>query len=375
MEDCKDKTTIDSKYTLTTKLGSGATAEVFLGEDLENHTQVAVKILKSITKSFQQEVNMLSSISNENVLKILKAGEGPIVKNGTKHNSHAYIVLEYAEKGELFDYVYYPNKGFGEKNGRTIFKNIVNGLQACHTNEIAHRDLKMENIMLDKDFNIKIADFGFATLLAGKKGDGVLNTPLGTLAYAAPEILLKKPYDGVKTDIFSLGVVLFTLVTCKMAFVQASRGDRFYRYIIHKMQDKYWEKLELQGNNVSSLSKEFKDLFTKMISFNPKERPTIEEILNHPWMKGESATKAEIISDFKSREIIVRQQMEIEKMATENENNDMVYRNSTNEEEYFNKESKCSQFKGGKLKNIMRIKGKINPIKFMNHISVQLEKK
>ena len=87
MEDCKDKTTLDSKYALTTKLGSGATAEVFLGEDLEKHTQVAVKILKSVTKAFQQEVNMLSSISNENVLKIIKAGEGPIVKNGTKYNN------------------------------------------------------------------------------------------------------------------------------------------------------------------------------------------------------------------------------------------------------------------------------------------------
>ena len=375
MEDCKDKTTLDSKYALTTKLGSGATAEVFLGEDLEKHTQVAVKILKSVTKAFQQEVNMLSSISNENVLKIIKAGEGPIVKNGTKYNSPSYIVLEYAEKGELFDYVYYPNKGFGEKIGRSIFKDILNGLRACHSNGIAHRDLKMENIMLDKDFNIKIADFGFATLLCGKKGDGVLNTPLGTLAYAAPEILLKKSYDGIKTDIFSLGVVLFTLVTCKMAFVQASRGDRFYRYIIHKMQDKYWEKLELQGNNVSALSKEFKDLFTKMISFNPKERPTIEEIINHPWMKGEVATKAEIISDFKLREITVRQQMEIEKMATENEDNYMVYRNSTKEEEFFNKEVKGALYKGGKRKNILRIKGKINPIKFMNEYLNELGEK
>ena len=97
---------------------------------------------------------MLSKIKNENVLTIQKGGEGNLMKNGQCFNSHPYIVLEYAEKGELFDYVYYPKKGFGERFGRYIFKQILNGLNGCHQNGIAHRDLKMENIMLDKDFNI-----------------------------------------------------------------------------------------------------------------------------------------------------------------------------------------------------------------------------
>ena len=185
--------TIDSKYSLLSKLGSGATADVYLSEDMETKEKVAVKILKTVTKSFQQEVSMLSSINNENVLKLLRGGEGKLVKNGVSYDSHPYIVLEYAAKGELFDYVYYPKKGFGERYGRCIFKDILNGLNGCHQAGIAHRDLKMENIMLDKDFNIKLADFGFATLLKGKNNDNLLSTPLGTLAYAAPEILLKKP--------------------------------------------------------------------------------------------------------------------------------------------------------------------------------------
>ena len=174
--------TIDSKYALLSKLGSGATAEVYLAEDLETQEKVAVKILKTVNKSFQQEVEMLSKIKNENVLTIQKGGEGNLMKNGQCFNSHPYIVLEYAEKGELFDYVYYPKKGFGERFGRYIFKQILNGLNGCHQNGIAHRDLKMENIMLDKDFNTKRADFGFASLLKGKKGDNILTTPLGTLA-------------------------------------------------------------------------------------------------------------------------------------------------------------------------------------------------
>ena len=370
--------TIDSKYALLSKLGSGATAEVYLAEDLESHEKVAVKILKTVNKSFQQEVEMLSKIKNENVLTIKKGGEGNLMKNGQCFNSHPYIVLEYAEKGELFDYVYYPKKGFGERFGRFIFKQILNGLNGCHQNGIAHRDLKMENIMLDKDFNIKLADFGFATLLKGKNGDNILTTPLGTLAYAAPEILLKKPYDGVKTDIFSLGVVLFTLVTCKMAFCQASRGDRFYRYVIHKSVDKYWEKLQSQGNNITSLSSEFKDLFIKMISFNPNDRPSIQEVAMHPWMNDplNEPSALEIKGEFKSREVLVRQQIEIEKLTNENENSAMVYRSLDNKEEYFNKEAKCKQFKGGKggYKNMMKIKGKFNPIKFMNNYISEIEK-
>lgn len=370
--------TIDSKYSLLSKLGSGATADVYLSEDMETKEKVAVKILKTVTKSFQQEVSMLSSINNENVLKLLRGGEGKLLKNGVSYDSHPYIVLEYAAKGELFDYVYYPKKGFGERYGRCIFKDILNGLNGCHQAGIAHRDLKMENIMLDKDFNIKIADFGFATLLRGKNNDNLLSTPLGTLAYAAPEILLKKPYDGVKTDIFSLGVVLFTLVTCKMAFCQASRGDKFYRYIIHKSVDKYWEKLQSQGNNITSLSKEFKDLFIKMISFNPADRPSIQEILMHPWMTDplNSPSPVEIKGEFKAREVLVRQQLEIEKLTNENENNSMVYRSVDNCDEYFNREVKCKRFKlnEGGFKNIIRIKGKLNPVTFMNHYIFEIEK-
>ena len=85
-------------------------------------------------------------------------------------------------------------------------------LESCHISGVVHRDLKTENIMMDENWVLKIADFGYATLLAGKKGDGILKTHLGTVSYAAPEILSHKDYNGPCADIFSIGVILFVLV-------------------------------------------------------------------------------------------------------------------------------------------------------------------
>ena len=141
--------TIDSKYALLSKLGSGATAEVYLAEDLETQEKVAVKILKTVNKSFQQEVEMLSKIKNENVLTIQKGGEGNLMKNGQCFNSHPYIVLEYAEKGELFDYIVQKHH-LSENEASIFFYQLINAVDYIHKNNIAHRDLKPENILLSK---------------------------------------------------------------------------------------------------------------------------------------------------------------------------------------------------------------------------------
>jgi len=93
---------------------------------------------------------------------------------------------------------------------------------------------------------------------------------------------LHKPYDGVKADIFSLGVVLINLVTSKLGFIQANRNDKYYRYIILKQYEAYWNKVKRQ---LGEISEELKNLYFKMICFDPDERPSIEEVFKHPWMK------------------------------------------------------------------------------------------
>ena len=368
---------LDKKYKLLSKLGSGATSEVYLGENLETKEKIAIKILKLDTKPFEQETETLSLLHHKNILNLISKGEGAIEKEQNKSPNYKYIILEYAEKGELFNYVYFPQSGFGEKIGKYIFKEILTGLNHCHENNIAHRDLKMENIILDKDFTIKLADFGYATSLKGKNGDGKLTTPLGTRAYASPEIFLKKPYNGISSDIFSLGVVLFTLVTCKMPFGQAVRSDKYYRFIIVNQYDKYWERLKAAGNEVDSLSNEFKKLFISMIKFNPNERPSINDILNCDWMKGDCANNLEVLSDFAAREITVKQQLELEKIANENVSYDnKVYRSSGDYEVFFNDDITIKKFDNcfNCFRDVVIVNGNFNCVDFMNMYASKIKK-
>jgi serine/threonine protein kinase len=383
-------TSIDS-YKLISKLGSGATAEVYLSvetENTDNQKEVAVKILKKMNKSIENEVNILSKINHQNVLRLIKGGQGTFIKKGNCIGEFPYIVLEYAEKGELFNYVYLPKKGFGEDYSRLLFKQMLEGLHACHCTGIAHRDIKMENIMLDKNYNIKLADFGFATFLQGKNNDGKLTTPLGTMAYAAPEILMRKPYDGTKSDIFSLGVVLFVMVTCKMGFLKAARDDRFYNCIIHKKIENYWHLLSKVGIT-NQLSNEFKDLYIKMISFNPNDRPTLQQIAEHPWMKinesKEEEIKMNLLMEFQGREIIIKEEQELQMLLNEQSqqsNKSYQYKGlclDNEGEEYFNQKLKCvkydNSFSQRKNVTIINIKGKVNPCMLMNKVAYYIEDK
>ena len=111
------------------------------------------------------------------------------------------------------------NSQIDEDTTRLYFKQILDAIDYCHKKDYAHRDIKLENILFDKDKkNAKIIDFGFAALLKDKYGDRVINDHLGTLLYMAPELHLRQPYDSKAVDIFALGVVLFTMIAGHQPF-------------------------------------------------------------------------------------------------------------------------------------------------------------
>ena len=374
----KEESTINNRYKIIEKKGRGASAIVYLAEDLTTKKHFAIKILKEMTPSFQKEIQMLekvSSLNNPYIINLIEYGEGPI-KTGSKNSkNHQYFVLEYASKGEIFDYIYYFQKGLKEKYAKLIFKKILKGVQAFHNAGICHRDLKMQNILVDEFFNPKICDFGFAAEIKGK--DGKLNQFLGTLNYAAPEIFLHRPYNGIKVDIFSLGVVLINLVTCKIGFVQANRKDKYYKYIIVKKYKQYWESVK---NQIEEMSEDLKKLYIKMVCYNPDERPSIEEILNDPWMKeindlNENEYKnleKEIYEDFKERE---KKVIESNENITCNSNDDMSMdsnRGLTEDDKvYFNLDllPKYNLKTGLNMNNYIKINGNLNPNKFMNSLA------
>ncbi|OQR79408.1 serine/threonine-protein kinase SIK3-like [Tropilaelaps mercedesae] len=125
-----------------------------------------------------------------------------------------YLVTEYAQNGEIFDYLV-ENGPMPEDHARLKFKQIVSAIKYCHERQIVHRDLKAENLLLDSDMNIKIADFGFSNFFTP---DATLSTWCGSPPYAAPELFEGREYDGPKADIWSLGVVLYVLVCGALPF-------------------------------------------------------------------------------------------------------------------------------------------------------------
>jgi len=126
---------------------------------------------------------------------------------------------------------------------------------------VVHRDLKLENILVDQELNIKIIDFGFAK----NTQIDILNSGRGTKSYIAPEVREEKQYDGKKSDIFSLGVILFLLVQGNFPFITAEKKDKYYRKLMNGKLDLFFKKVGAQ-----KLSTEFKDLIVKMLAYDPE---------------------------------------------------------------------------------------------------------
>jgi len=173
--------------------------------------------------------------------------------------------------------------------------------------------MKPENLLYDDSFILKIADFGFATMLLGRDGSGYCHTVLGTEAYMAPEIHNRKPYKGEEVDLFAAGIILFILYAGTPPFNAAKINDPYYKLIINNQLEKFWkahEKFKPKGY----FSDEFKDLLSKMFQYDPKNRLSIKEIRNHPWIKGETIPIEEIKDEFRKKREIVEKELEKERL-------------------------------------------------------------
>ena len=146
------------------------------------------------------------------MIELIEVGRGEFLKASGKKKQVFYIILELASGGELFDVVAISGK-FDEPTARYYFKQFMDGLDHCHSKGFTHRDLKPENLLLDENFNLKIADFGFAAPVEGRDGKGYLKTYLGTKNYMAPEIHFCQPYQGRSVDLFASALILFVTVT------------------------------------------------------------------------------------------------------------------------------------------------------------------
>lgn len=256
-------------------LGRGSTGRVRLAKNVHTGKLAAVKIVPKLnfkklenpkyknndaTKlpyGIEREIIIMKLISHPNIMGLYDVWE---------NKNDLYLILEYIEGGELFDYLIKRGKLL-EFEAINYFKQIIHGIGYLHQFNICHRDLKPENLLLDFNKNIKIADFGMAALEVDRR---LLETSCGSPHYASPEIVAGKNYHGAPSDIWSCGIILFALLTGHLPF-----DDENIRKLLLKVQNGKF----IMPND---LSWEAKDLILRMLQVNPGDRIPIEDILRHP---------------------------------------------------------------------------------------------
>lgn len=375
--------TLNDKYNLYKILGRGGTSVVYLSDKITeegNKEKVAVKVInignlpnndiKTLIqkKVFQAEFKALSEIIHPNVMKIYDSGKGTLKTEKETKEGLDYLILEYIEKDDLYRYTINEEYlGFEEPYARNIFKQIVYGLQACHAANICHRDIKLENIMFDKDYNIKLCDFGFANNCEGPI-KGLLKTILGTPMYKGPELCYKLPYDGKKVDIFALGVTLFTILTGKIGFKEATKNSDSYRLIMLKKWDNFWKQKGGRNNFPNGISDEFKDLYSKLVAFRPNDRISVDEILQHPWLKLKTATNEELIEELKRRE--EKMKLKEIKIDSNTQGSEKTYKDDSDDiYTYFSEQEPYCDENILNKENSILIEGDIDPIAVFNRYS------
>lgn len=263
--------TLVGEYELGKVLGSGSTGEVRLGRHRVTGELVAVKIINKkrlqddleLHRKVRREIAVMKLIHHPNILKLYDVYE-------SKH--HLLLVLEYAAQGELFDRL--VDRGYmNENEARNIFQQIIEAIDHCHQRDVCHRDLKSENILIAADGTIKLADFGFCSLV----GSGsMLETKCGSLSYLAPEILSGDPYDGRRADIWSCGILLFALVTGGFPI----DCDSIQRQLL---VTRSWGKTIPFISLPSELSLECRELIQAMLTINPASRMSAKDVKNSRW--------------------------------------------------------------------------------------------
>eukprot|EP00762_Andalucia_godoyi_P002374 ANDGO_02790.mRNA.1 Calcium/calmodulin-dependent protein kinase type 1 len=268
---------IRDQYELGKELGSGTFSVVRVARHKETGVDYAVKIIDKANvdvnkDSLTTEVKILKGVQHPNIVRLYDLYESP---------RKVYLVLERLTGGELFDRIVnvYPN-GYSEKEASIIIYKIVSAIDYLHSRGIVHRDLKPENLLYASDAldaDIKITDFGLAKIM---REDDMLKTACGTPSYVAPEVLLNNGYDAA-VDMWSIGVIMYILLCGFPPFFSESTPELFDQIIAgdFSFPSPYWD-------NVSHSARE---LITRLLQVDPVKRFTTKQVLNHPWIKGNTA--------------------------------------------------------------------------------------
>ncbi|XP_032219379.2 uncharacterized protein LOC5518787 isoform X2 [Nematostella vectensis] len=266
-------------YLLGKTIGEGSFAKVKQGFHVLTGEKVAVKIIdkkqaledRYVSKNMRREARILQMVRHPHIISLLE-----VVETENRY----YLVFELAGGGDLMDYICY-RKRLGETEVRKFIRQIISAVQYLHQGGIIHRDLKVENLLLDEEYNIRIIDFGLSnTVSVAKPGDlspikDYCKTQCGSPAYAAPEILGHQLY-GTKVDVWSIGVNMYAMLTGKLPYT----AEPFNIVTL------YNKMVRGEMNAVPDrLSPSCRDLLMRFLTFDPDERISLDEAINHVWLK------------------------------------------------------------------------------------------
>lgn len=257
------------KYEVGRVLGQGNFAKVYHGRDLKSGQSVAVKVINKekivitdMVNQTKREISVMGLIKHPNVVQLYEV-------MATK--SKIFLVMEYVKGGELFNKV---AKGKLRENvARKYFQQLIDAVDFCHNRGVYHRDLKLENLLLDENGNLKVSDFGLSALAESKQQDDLLHTTCGTPAYVAPEVISRKGYDGVKADIWSCGVILFVLLAGHLPFHSSNLMEMYKKISKAEYRCPSW------------FPKEVRRLLSRILDPNPYTRISIAKIKENSWFR------------------------------------------------------------------------------------------
>ncbi|KAG5061153.1 hypothetical protein AAZX31_01G170400 [Glycine max] len=257
------------RYDFVRDIGSGNFGVARLMRDKQTQELVAVKYIErgdKIDENVKREIINHRSLRHPNIIRFKEVILTP---------THLAIVMEYASGGELFEKICNAGR-FNEDEARFFFQQLISGVSYCHAMEVCHRDLKLENTLLDGSpaLHLKICDFGYS------KSSVLHSQPkstVGTPAYIAPEVLLKQEYDGKIADVWSCGVTLFVMLVGSYPFEDPNDPKDFRKTIQRVLSVQYSIPDNVQ------VSPECRHLISRIFVFDPAERITIPEILQNEW--------------------------------------------------------------------------------------------
>ena len=261
-------------YNIWSDIGKGSYATVKLATHKITVKKCAIKIYSkksledpTLKKNVNREIKILKKINHHNIVEFYEEING---------KNNLYIVMEYVKGISLSNHLTTKGlKRLDEGEACEIFTQLISALDYCHSRNITHRDIKLENIQLDLHFNVKLIDFGFATCFSNQKKSLIF---CGSPSYMAPEIINKQEFSGPPVDIWAAGIVLYLLVTGSFPFKSN---------VEQKVFDKIKKGDFIVPDYVSSLCK---DLIVSILNPCPDRRPSASLILRHSWIASSAGT-------------------------------------------------------------------------------------